>query len=61
MDIKINGITEEIMEIALGQALDARLSILGDMNKVLSASRETLSDSAPKMEVMKIDPEKSAM
>ncbi|MBK8974199.1 MAG: polyribonucleotide nucleotidyltransferase [Hahellaceae bacterium] len=58
MDIKINGITEEIMEIALGQALDARLSILGDMNKVLSASRETLSDSAPKMEVMKIDPEK---
>ncbi|MEZ1842810.1 polyribonucleotide nucleotidyltransferase, partial [Pseudomonas putida] len=34
MDIKINGITEEIMEIALGQALEARLNILGQMNQV---------------------------
>lgn len=58
MDIKINGITEEIMEVALGQALSARLSILADMNKVLGASRSKLADSAPKMEVMKIDPEK---
>ena len=39
MDIKIDGITENIMEEALLQALDARLHILGEMNKVLSASR----------------------
>ena len=39
MDIKIQGITEEIMEIALGQALEARLNILGQMNQVIGQSR----------------------
>lgn len=58
MDIKINGITEEIMEIALQQALDARMTILSSMNNVLSQSRTELADSAPKIEVLKIDPEK---
>lgn len=58
MDIKINGITEEIMEIALEQALNARLTILESMNGVLATSRQVLADSAPKMEVIKIDPEK---
>ncbi|OZG71707.1 polyribonucleotide nucleotidyltransferase [Hahella sp. CCB-MM4] len=58
MDIKINGITEEIMEIALNQALDARLHILGEMNKVISVSRESVADNAPKMVAMQIDPDK---
>lgn len=58
MDIKINGITEEIMEIALAQALQARMHILQQMNQVLSAPRAALSDNAPKMELIKIDPEK---
>ena len=58
MDIKINGITEEIMEEALEQARDARLHILSEMNKVISASREDIADSAPKMVTMKIDPDK---
>ena len=58
MDIKIDGITEEIMETALGQALDARLHILGEMNKVIDRSRETVSENAPTMVVLKIDPEK---
>lgn len=39
MDIKIKGITEEIMEIALGQALEARLNILGQMNQIIGQSR----------------------
>ena len=43
MDIKIQGITEEIMEIALAQALEARLNILGQMNQVISQSRSELS------------------
>ena len=47
MDIKIEGITEEIMEIALEQALKARLSILSDMNKVLASGRDEISESAP--------------
>ena len=47
MDIKIDGITEEIMEVALGQALEARLHILGEMNKVISASRATVSETRP--------------
>ena len=58
MDIKIDGITEEIMEAALAQALDARRHILGEMNKVLSASRATVSDNAPSMVVLKVDPDK---
>jgi polyribonucleotide nucleotidyltransferase len=58
MDIKIQGITEQIMEIALQQALQARLHILGQMNQVLSTSRETLSDNAPNMTSVKIDAEK---
>ncbi|MYA18246.1 MAG: polyribonucleotide nucleotidyltransferase, partial [Gammaproteobacteria bacterium] len=58
MDIKIDGITEEIMETALTQALDARMHILGEMNKVLAKSRETVSENAPTMVVLKVDPEK---
>ncbi|MBD1553755.1 polyribonucleotide nucleotidyltransferase [Pseudomonas typographi] len=58
MDIKINGITEEIMEIALGQALEARLNILGQMNDVIAQSRTELSANAPTMLSMKIDTDK---
>jgi polyribonucleotide nucleotidyltransferase len=58
MDIKIEGITEEIMEIALGQALAARLSILADMNKVLSSGREEIAESAPRLQKMQIDSDK---
>ena len=58
MDIKIQGITEEIMEIALGQALEARLNILGQMNQVLAQSRAELSDNAPTMVAMRIDQDK---
>lgn len=58
MDIKIEGINEEIMEIALEQALQARLHILAEMNKVIDTPRQTLSDSAPQFHQMKIDPDK---
>jgi len=58
MDIKINGITEEIMEIALHQAHDARLHILKQMNEVLPESRKELSANAPTMISMKIDSDK---
>ncbi|BAU76594.1 polyribonucleotide nucleotidyltransferase [Metapseudomonas furukawaii] len=58
MDIKINGITEEIMEIALEQALEARLNILGQMNQVIAESRSELSENAPTMLAMKIDSDK---
>jgi len=58
MDIKIQGITREIMDIALAQARDARLHILGEMNKVLGASREEMSEWAPTIMTFKIDPEK---
>ncbi|MEQ9452327.1 MAG: polyribonucleotide nucleotidyltransferase [Pseudomonadales bacterium] len=58
MDIKIDGITEEIMEAALQQAHEARLHILGEMNKVLSASREELSENAPAMTTLKVHPDK---
>ena len=58
MDIKIQGITEEIMEIALGQALEARLNILGQMNQVIAQSRSELSENAPTMIAMKIDQDK---
>ena len=58
MDIKINGITKEIMEVALSQAKAGRLHILGEMNKVLSASRPAMSEWAPSIITIKIDPEK---
>jgi len=58
MDIKIEGITEEIMEIALQQALDARLHILAEMNKVIAESRDSVAQSAPQIETIKIDPDK---
>ena len=58
MDIKIQGITREIMNTALGQARDARLHILGEMNKVISEPRKEMSEWAPTIMTMKIDPEK---
>ena len=58
MDIKIQGITREIMNTALEQARDARLHILGEMNKVISKPREQMSEWAPTIMTMKIDPEK---
>ena len=58
MDIKIQGITREIMDIALEQAKNARLHILGEMNKVISAPREEMSEWAPTIVSFKIDPEK---
>ncbi|MDT8429724.1 MAG: polyribonucleotide nucleotidyltransferase [Pseudomonadales bacterium] len=58
MDIKIQGITEEIMEIALNQAFEARLHILAEMNKVLAEPRATVSENAPSMATMKVDADK---
>ncbi len=58
MDIKINGITREIMQVALSQAREARLHILAKMNAVLPASREKMSEWAPSIITIKIDPEK---
>ncbi|MCP1365924.1 polyribonucleotide nucleotidyltransferase, partial [Halomonas sp. BBD48] len=58
MDIKIEGINEEIMETALQQAHDARLHILGEMNQVIAQSREEVSVNAPSMATIKIDPDK---
>jgi len=57
MDIKIQGITEEIMETALDQAYEARMHILGEMNKVISAPGE-ISQYAPSMASIKIHPDK---
>jgi len=58
MDIKIEGITEQIMDIALEQALAARLHILAEMNKVIAVPRKDLSDSAPQYHTLKVDPDK---
>ncbi|WP_296806072.1 polyribonucleotide nucleotidyltransferase [Thiocapsa sp.] len=58
MDIKIEGITAEIMETALGQAKTARLHILGEMNKVIGAHRTEMSEHAPRIIELKIHPEK---
>ena len=58
MDIKIDGITGDIMADALDQARDARLFILGRMNSVIRAPREKMSDWAPSIITIKIDPEK---
>jgi len=58
MDIKIDGITEEIMRVALAQARRGRLHILGEMAKAISAPRAELSDYAPRLLTMKIHPDK---
>ena len=58
MDIKIDGITEEIMEAAMSQAHEARIHILDEMNKVISVSREELSDNAPSMVTLNVHPDK---
>ena len=58
MDIKIAGITEEIMKVALGQAKGGRDHILGEMAKALSASRTQLGEYAPRIETMKIPVDK---
>ena len=58
MDIKIDGITEEIMKVALAQAKQGRLHILGEMAKALSAPRSEMSEYAPRLLTMKIHPDK---
>jgi len=58
MDIKITSITREIMKVALDQARNGRLHILDEMNKVLSRPRENMSEWAPTIITLKIDPEK---
>jgi polyribonucleotide nucleotidyltransferase len=58
MDIKIAGITEEIMRIALGQAKDGRLHILGEMSKALTQARAELGEHAPRIEVFSIPVDK---
>ena len=58
MDIKIQGITKDIMQAALVQARDARLYILGEMAKDIDAARAEVSDWAPTIVTIKIDPEK---
>ena len=58
MDIKIDGITEEIMQVALNQAKDGRLHILGEMGKAINESREELGEFAPRIEVMSIPVDK---
>ncbi|MBS0577648.1 MAG: polyribonucleotide nucleotidyltransferase [Proteobacteria bacterium] len=58
MDIKVEGVTPEIMKVALEQARAGRLHILGEMNKVIRTSREKMSEWAPSIITLKIDPEK---
>jgi polyribonucleotide nucleotidyltransferase len=58
MDIKINGITKEIMQVALTQAREGRMHILGIMKEAVPHVRPELSDFAPRMITMKINPEK---
>lgn len=58
MDIKITGITSEIMQVALAQAKDGRSHILGCMDKVISQGREGINPHAPRLYNMKIDPDK---
>lgn len=58
MDIKIEGITEEIMEVALNQAFAGRMHILNEMNKVISRARPEISMHAPTFEVITINPDK---
>ncbi len=58
MDIKIQGITKEIMQVAMAQARDGRLYILDHMKKAVGGARQELSDFAPRMYTMKINPER---
>lgn len=58
MDIKIQGITKEIMQVALAQAKEGRLHILGKMRDAVSGAKTELSDFAPRMYNMKINPER---
>lgn len=58
MDIKIQGITKEIMQVALAQAKEARLHILGKMVEAMGTARTEVSDFAPRLYTMKINPEK---
>jgi polyribonucleotide nucleotidyltransferase len=58
MDIKIEGINEEIMQIALAQAKDGRNFILGEMNKVLDKPRGEMSEYAPRLMTIKVHPDK---
>jgi polyribonucleotide nucleotidyltransferase len=58
MDIKITGITEEIMKVALKQAYDGRMHILGEMSKALTGAREQLGEFAPRIETIKIPTDK---
>src|SRR6266851_3784844 len=58
MDIKIAGITEEIMKVALGQAKEGRIHILGEMSKALTAARAELGEYAPRIETFKIATDK---
>ncbi len=58
MDIKVNGITTEIMEVALDQAKEGRLHILGLMTEVMSGAKTELSLHAPRVHTLKIDPDK---
>ena len=58
MDIKIQGITKEIMQVALAQAKEARMHILGKMQEAMGQARTEISSYAPKLYTMKINPEK---
>ncbi|MFM2068870.1 MAG: polyribonucleotide nucleotidyltransferase, partial [Pseudomonadota bacterium] len=58
MDIKIQGITKEIMQVALAQAKEARLHILGKMTEVVAGANTEVSEFAPRLYTMKINPEK---
>jgi polyribonucleotide nucleotidyltransferase len=58
MDIKINGITEEIMKIALGHAKDGRIHILGEMSKVIQSSRKEVSENAPRFVTIQVKSDK---
>ncbi len=58
MDIKIQGITKEIMQVALAQAKEARLHILGKMVEAMSTAKTEVSQFAPRLYTMKINPEK---
>ena len=58
MDIKIEGINEEIMEVALSQAHEARIHILNEMNQVIAQPRESVSDNAPSIATIEVSPDK---
>jgi polyribonucleotide nucleotidyltransferase len=58
MDIKIDGITREIMQVALGQAREGRLHILEQMNRIIALPREDISQHAPRIITVKINPDK---